>query len=179
MVAVERRPVLGHQELHDRDGLLESLHPLWSGREVDAQLDMLFLVPRRADRQLDAPMRDVVGGHDLRREDRGMAVSNAGDERAEPDRLGHGRQPRQQRPPLQARTRRIPVKRLEVVEDPRAVEPGGFGVQHALFELVPGQLMLRTVESDLDHASHLPRQMDPFNQPATSAPSLSYLAQKK
>ena len=119
---LERHVVLGEQAAQGLHALLEPVHPLGGRRERDAELAMLRLVPRGADRALDAPVRQVVDGDDLRGEHRRMAVRHAGDERAEPHARGLAREPGQQRPRLERRPLRVRVERLEVVEDPDAVE---------------------------------------------------------
>ena len=75
-----------------------------------------------------------------------MAVRHARDERAEPHARGLAGDPREQRPRLEGRAAGIAVERLEVVEDPDAVEAGVLGERRARDELVPRELVLRDVE---------------------------------
>src|SRR5436305_11437184 len=115
---------------------------------------MLLLEPRRPDAHLQPALGDMIHGDGLRGEDGRMAVGDPGDERAEADPLRGGRERRQKRPRLHAGSARISVERLEVIEDPRAVEAGVLREPDALEELRPGPLMLRDVESE-SHGYHL------------------------
>ena len=91
-----------------------------------AQLDAvgagLFLIPASADAQFEPPARHYVEGSGRVRQDRGMPVVNAGDQRAQPQPAGRLRERGQGHPALQAGARRIGEDRIEVVEDPARLE---------------------------------------------------------
>ena len=110
---------------------------------------MVFrLVPRGADRAPDPAVRQVVDGHDLRREHRRHAVRHAGHERSEAHARRLSRQAGQERPGLHRRTARIRVERLEMIEDPDALDPGVLGESRPRHDLVPRELMLGDVEAE-------------------------------
>jgi hypothetical protein len=65
----------------------------------------LFLIPPSADAQLEAAARHYVEGGGHVRQDRGMPVMNASDQRAQPQPAGRLRQRGQGHPALQAGAR--------------------------------------------------------------------------
>ena len=77
--------VAGEEPLHDLERVLEQVEALRRRRERDAELVVLLVEPRRAERELEAAVRRVVDRHRLRREHRRVPVGHAGDEQAEPD----------------------------------------------------------------------------------------------
>src|ERR1700693_4262699 len=106
---------------------------------------MLGLVPGRAHADLEPPLRNVVNGDRLGRQDRWLPVGDAGYQRPEADPRGYRGQAAQQGPRLQAGAVRIAVERGEVVEDPCAVEPCRLRELDSLYQLRPEELMLRGV----------------------------------
>src|SRR5207248_8114920 len=83
-------PVVGHdlageQALHDLERVLEQIEPGRRRRERDAQLDMLLVEPRGAERELETAMRRVVDRQRLRGEHRRMPVGDARNEKPETD----------------------------------------------------------------------------------------------
>src|SRR4051794_16232137 len=148
VLAFEDEVLFSEERAEDLDAFLEAVHPLLGRRERDAELAMFRLVPRRADRALDAPAGEVIDRDDLRCQHGGGAMRHPGGERPEPNAGSLTSETRQQRPTLERRALRVSVERLEVVEDPDAVEAGVLGEASARDDLVPGQLVLRDVETD-------------------------------
>ena len=77
-----------------------------------------------------------------------MPVGHPRDQRPQPDPFGGCGQRREQRPGLHARSAAGAVQRLEVIEDPRPVEPGFLGEPDAPEELVPLEVVLRHVQPE-------------------------------
>ena len=100
-------------------------------RERDPELAVLLVEPRRAVRELEPPVRRVVDGDGLGREDRRVPVRHAGDEQPEPDPLGDPAPRGQRRVALEALAGTLAVHRLEVVEAPDPVEAELVGEPHA------------------------------------------------
>ncbi len=84
VLAVERRPFVAQHREDDLQRLLELLEAIGEGAELEAERVVLELEPSCADAELGSAVRhDVERGQDLR-EQRGVAVRVARDERAEP-----------------------------------------------------------------------------------------------
>ena len=98
VLAGERERPLGPLAVHDLELLGEHPHALAERREREAVGGVLALVPARAEAELDAPARHVVGGHDDLRDVGGVAERDRGDERAEPQRARVRGERRERRP---------------------------------------------------------------------------------
>ncbi len=110
---VER--VLGPGPDDDLDLLGEERESLLGVEEREAVREVLTLVPAGAHADVQAATGDVVDGGGHPREHARMAEGRRGDERAEPDPLGDGRQPGEGRPG---------VERVGVLTDDRRVVVG-------------------------------------------------------
>src|ERR1700719_202991 len=106
---------------------------------------MLGLVPGRAHADLEPSFRNVVHRDRLGRQDRWVPVGDAGHQRPEAYPRGNRGQAGQKGPRLEAGAVWIAVERLEVVEDPCAVESSGLRELDSLHQLWPEELMLRGV----------------------------------
>ncbi len=109
---------------------------------------MLGLVPRGTDRALDAPPGEMIDRDDLGGQHRGMPVGHPRDERAEPHARRLSGEPGKQGPAFERRLFRVAVERLEVVEDPDAVEAYVLGEPSPRDDLIPRQLVLRDVQTE-------------------------------
>ena len=132
VAALERRRRLGEHGPDDLEGLLQAVHPLLDGREVEAVAGVLVVVPGGADPE-DGPSGgdDVEGGDDLGQEGR-IPVGDAGHHRPEGGAGGPGGDSGEEAVGLQHRVLPGPddADLVEVVHDPEAVEPvvlGGGG----------------------------------------------------
>ena len=85
-LAVVGDPLARHQPLHDLEAVLEQVEARRRRREGDAERDVLAVEPRRAEREVETAVGDVVDRHRLGGEHRGVPVRHAGDEQAEADR---------------------------------------------------------------------------------------------
>ncbi len=132
--AVEAGCVLAEHEPADLHGLRETLEALARRGELEPVSPVLLLVPGRADAEDRATRRDdVERRHDLR-EQRRIAIGDAGDERAETDvRRTRGEGP-EQGVPLEHRVRRRAHHGdlVEVVHHPDRVESGALRGQSDL-----------------------------------------------
>ena len=149
--------VAAAQAGHDLEGVLEQVETFRRRGERNPELAMLLLEPRRAEGQLEAPMRRMVDGDCLCREHRRVPVRRAGDEEPEADARRHPTQCSQRRHALEGLARALAVHGLEVVEAPDAVEAEVLGEANPADELVPGHPLLGDIEAE----PHLPS--DPFS----------------
>ena len=117
-------------------------------RERDAELGVLLVEPRGAERQLEPAVRRVVDRERLRGEHRRVPVGHAGDEQAEPDARGLPGQRGERGHAVEGLARALAVHRLEVVEAPGAVEAELLGELHPADHLVPGHPLLCDIESE-------------------------------
>jgi hypothetical protein len=138
----------GEQAGHDLEGVLEPRVPLGQGRERDAELVVLLVEPRSAERQLQPAVRRVVDGERLGRQHRRVPVGHARDEQTEPDAGRHAGQRGERRHALEGLARPLAVHRLEVVEPPHTVEAQLLRELHPVHELIPRHALLRHIESE-------------------------------
>ena len=128
--SLEGRTVLGHHQADDLRALLQAFRPLLQRWEGNPELPVFRLVPGGAQAELEPAVRDVVDGDRLSRQDRWVAVGDAGHQHPEAEPRGERGQPRQQGPGFHAGTIPVAVQRSEVVENPGAVESRGLGELH-------------------------------------------------
>src|SRR5256886_14903718 len=143
--SLEGGTVLRHQQADDLHALLQSFGPLLERWEGDPQLLVFRLVPGGAQAELEPAAGDVGDGDRLGRQDRWVAVSDAGYQRPEAEPRGERRQARQEGPRLQAGTVPVAVQRREVVEYPGPVESRGLRELHPFRQFGPEKLVLRDI----------------------------------
>ena len=103
MAALEGRAVLGEHRADDRERLVEPIHPFTQGRELEAVARVLDVVPGGAEPEDRPAAGQHVEGRRSLREQRRVAVRDAGHERAEPDTSGLAGQRGKDRPALEHR----------------------------------------------------------------------------
>ena len=135
------------KRVNDFERVLEQVEAGRRRRERNAELVVLLVEPRRAERQLEAAVRCVVDGESLRGEDRRVPVGHAGHEQAEPDTRRHAGERGKRRHAVERLTGPVAVHRLEVIEAPHTVEAELFGELSSADHLVPRQPLLRDIES--------------------------------
>ena len=148
VTTLEGRVGGGEQGTEDVDPLFEAIHPLRCRWERDAKFAMFRLVPRGADGAFDATRGQVIDRDDFRGQHGRVSVCHTSDERAEPHAGRLASESGEQCPRLQRRPLRICVERLEVVEEPDAIESRILGEPSARNDLFPCELMLRHVQTE-------------------------------
>ena len=103
VATLERRAVLGEHRAHDRECLVEPVHPLAKGRKVEAVARVLDVVPGCAEPEDRPATRQDVEGRRGLREQRRVAVRDAGHERAQPDAARFAGERGKDRPALEHR----------------------------------------------------------------------------
>src|SRR5215210_9463191 len=126
MLAVVRRHLPRPHLLRDPERLLQALEALPRGRKRDAQTQRLALVPARADAEVRPSTREHVERGDRLDKDAGVAVDDAGYQRAELRPLRHPGQIAQGAVALEHRLlgHADDAYLEEVVHDPEARETG-------------------------------------------------------
>ena len=123
VLPLERRGLVRQQPDDRLAPFVERVEPLSQrGMEVDAVGARLLLVPARADAELEPPTGDDVERRGHVGQHRGVAVGHAGHQHAHAEPLGGLREGGGRDPALQARTGRVGVDRIEVVERPSRLE---------------------------------------------------------
>ncbi len=138
--------VLGHEEPYHLDRFVQTPQAFSSWREVDPQLSMLLVEPRRADPELQPAVRDVVDRDGLGGQDRRVAVGDSRHEGAQPKARRGLSQRREQCPGFEAGPARVAVESFEVVEDPTGDEARLLREARPIAQLVPRELMLAQVD---------------------------------
>ena len=138
----ERRSFVAEHGPADPERLLETVHPLGDGREVDAEAVVLLLVPGGPDAEHGPPPRQDVEGGDLLGQDGGVPVGHPGDQGPEAGRRRTGGETTEQRVALE----HVGVgwsqqwQLVEVIHHPHAVEAGALAGRrhtgHRLEQLV-------------------------------------------
>jgi hypothetical protein len=117
---LERDAFAGQEPADDLEGLLESGPTVVEGKPEGPELD---LVPPRAEAEHQAAAADLIDRGRHLGQDAGDVERGTRHQRAQPDPLGHGGQPGQERPRLPRTALRSAVAPVqEVVADPQGIE---------------------------------------------------------
>ena len=112
------------QRDHHGDILLEAVHALLHGQQLDAVCIAFCLMPARTESQIQTSPRDDVQRSSHVRQQGGMAIWTAVHHASDPDAPGRLGECRKGYPGLHAGTRSGFEKRVEVVEVPSGLEDG-------------------------------------------------------
>jgi hypothetical protein len=147
VLAGEGEHRVGEHPVDDGQRLGQALGSLAQRPEGDAGLLVLEGVRAAADPDVEATVRDHVGGGDHLGQQRRVAEVVVEDEVAHPQRRGPGEQRRRQRPSLQGRAVGD-HGRVEVVVDPERTQPEALGSFRLLEDLVEGERHLGQVDPE-------------------------------
>src|SRR6266496_4309689 len=165
VLAGEIRRLSRQQADDDLARFFEPVAALRRAAQLDAVGAGLFLIPPSADAQLEPAARHYVEGGGHVRQDCGMPVVNASDQRAQPQPAGRLRERGQGHPALQAGARRVGEDRIEVVEGPARLEQlNVVGFLPHREHVAPGGVLRGGFEGE-SHAAHPGKAV-----PGTGAP---------